>query len=86
MFSILKVPNEKIKDKLISDVKERVTSLNKILGREVMFEEVSEALKIGFEKQFDVNLIKGNLTTEEIKLTEKFDKECFSSKEWNHKR
>jgi len=86
MFSLLKVPNEKIKDKLISDVKERVTSIKKILGRDVMFDEVSEGMKIGFEKQFSIDLFEGDLTAEEIKLTEKFEKECFSAKEWNHKR
>ncbi|KYK23365.1 lipoate--protein ligase [Thermoplasmatales archaeon SG8-52-4] len=86
MFSLLKVPNEKIRDKLISDVKERVTSINNCLGKEVPFNEVAEAMKIGFEDEFDVKLVKGKLTEEEIKLTEKFEKEYFGSKEWNHKR
>jgi lipoate-protein ligase A len=86
MFSILKVPNEKIKDKLISDVKERVTSLKDILGRDVLFDEVSGGMKKGFEKQFGIQLIEGDLTSEEKRLTYKFEKECFSAKEWNHKR
>ncbi len=41
MFSLLKVPNEKIKDKLIADVKQRVTSIQHILGKEISFKEVA---------------------------------------------
>lgn len=86
MFSLLKVPNEKIKDKLIADVKERVTSIKHVLGKEVLFEEISHAMKIGFEQEFDVELVKGTLTEEEKELTKKFEKECFSAADWNHKR
>ena len=86
MFSLLKVPNEKIKDKMIADVKERVTSIKHILGRNISFNDAAEAMKIGFEEEFNVELINGSLTEEEIKLSKKFEKELFSSKDWNHRR
>jgi lipoate-protein ligase A len=86
MFSLLKVPNEKIKDKLIADVKQRVTSIKHVLGSAVDFEEVAEAMKIGFEEEFNVDLVEGNLIDEEKKLARKFDMECFSTKEWNCRR
>ncbi len=86
MFSVLKVPNEKIKNKLIADVKQRVTSIKHVLGKEVHFEDVAEAMKIGFEKEFDVELIEETLSEEEKELTSKFEKECFSLKDWNHRR
>ena len=86
MFALLKVPNEKIKDKLISDVKQRVTSVKHILGKIISFKKACEAMKIGFEEEFDVELILGDLTTEEIELTDKFEREFFSTKEWNHRR
>ena len=86
MFSLLKVPNEKIKDKLIADVKERVTSIKHVLGKEVLFEEIAHAMKIGFEQEFNVELVKGALTEEEKELTKKFEKECFSATNWNHRR
>jgi lipoate-protein ligase A len=86
MFSLLKVPNEKIRDKMISDVKERVTSINDCLAKNTSFNEVAEAMKNGFEEEFNIKLVKGTLTEEEIKLTEKFKEEYFGSKEWNHKR
>jgi len=86
MFSLLKVPNEKIKDKLIADVKQRVTSIKHLLGKEVSFKEVAEAMKMGFEEEFHVELIEGKLSKEELALARKFEKECFSAKDWNHRR
>jgi len=86
MFSLLKVPNEKIKDKLIKDVKERVTSIRHILGKDASFEEVAEAMKVGFEKEFNVKLVEGKLSNEEVTLARKFEKECFGAKDWNHRR
>jgi lipoate---protein ligase len=86
MFSLLKVPNEKIKDKLIADVKQRVTSIRHLLGKDVRFEEVAEAMKKGFEEEFHVELIEGKLSKEELALAKKFEKECFSAKDWNHRR
>jgi lipoate-protein ligase A len=86
MFSLLIVPDEKIKDKMISDVKQRVTSVKDILGRVISFRKIAEAMRIGFEEEFNINLDFGSLTDEEKELTNKFEKEFFSTKEWNHKR
>jgi lipoate-protein ligase A len=86
MFSLLKVPNEKIKDKLIADVKERVTSIKHALGRVILFNDVAKAMQKGFEEEFNVELVEGALTDEELELSNKFEKECFSSSVWNHRR
>jgi len=86
MFSLLKVPNEKIKNKLIADVKQRVTSVKQALGKDIRFNEAAEAMKIGFEEEFNVELVEGTLTKEEIGLTKKFERECFSTRDWNHRR
>jgi lipoate---protein ligase len=86
MFQLLKVPNEKIKDKLINNVKERVTSLSHEMNKEVSFMDVSDALKKGFEEIFDVDLVQGKLTSEEVTLANSFNNTCFGTKEWNHQR
>ncbi len=86
MFSVLKVPNEKIKDKLISNVKERVTSIKHILGEGISFNEIADSMKKGFEEEFNIDLFEGELTKEEMELTKKFENECFSSYDWNHRR
>ncbi len=86
MFSVLKVPTEKIKDKLISNVKERVTSIKHILGEEPTFNEIAYSMKKGFEEEFNISLVDGELTKEEIELTKKFENECFSTYDWNHRK
>ena len=86
MFFLLRVPTEKIKDKLIADVKERVTSIKHVLEKKISFEEISNAIKSGFEQEFNIELVKGTLTKEEVELTKKFEDECFSTKDWNHRR
>ncbi|UCF50166.1 MAG: lipoate--protein ligase family protein [Thermoplasmatales archaeon] len=86
MFSLLIVPNEKIRDKMISDVKQRVTSVKHILGKDIGFKNIADAMKIGFEEEFNIELNEGTFTEEEIELTNKFEREFFSTKEWNHKR
>ena len=86
MFSLLRVPNEKIRDKMISNVKQRVTSVKHLLDNPVSFEKAAEAMKQGFEEEFDIELVSGKLTDYELKLSDEFEKDCFANKEWNHKR
>jgi lipoate-protein ligase A len=86
MFSLLKVPNEKIKDKMITDVKQRVTSLHHVLDTSIGFDQVAAAMKTGFEDEFRVTLVEGTLTDEEIIHAKRFEKEYFSSFQWNHRR
>jgi lipoate-protein ligase A len=86
MFKLLKVSDEKIKDKMINSVKERVTSIKKELNKNVSFNEVAEALKKGFEESLNIKLLPGKLTEEEKSLAEKLKREKYSSKEWLYKR
>jgi lipoate-protein ligase A len=86
MFKLLKVPDEKIKDKLIADVKQRVTSIKHVSGNVVSFSEVADAMQTGFEQEFSIELVSDVLTKDEINLTKKFERECFSTNEWNYIR
>ena len=80
MFSMLKVPSEKIKDKMINDVKARVTGINK------SFEVVARNLKESFAEKFGAQIIVDNVTKEESEQTEKLAVEKYSSCQWNWKR
>lgn len=86
MFSVLKVPDQKIKDKMIASVKERVTSISDILGREVKITDIIENLKKGFEESLGVFFSESNLTESEIKGAEKIKNDRFIKKEWNYAR
>jgi len=86
MFKVLKVPSEKIRDKLIRSVEERVTSINTVLGREVSFKELKDALINGFEDSFGIELAPGNITDFEEELAQRLKVEKYASREWNFRR
>jgi len=86
MFRVLKVPSEKIRDKLIRSVEERVTSVNAVLGREVSFKELKEALIKGFEESFGIELTLGSITDFEENLAQRLKVEKYATREWNFKR
>jgi len=85
MFRLLKVPSEKIRDKMIKNVEERVTSINRYLGREVSIEELKESIKRGFEKALNIKLVEGEVTEHEEELASELRKK-YASDEWNFKR
>ena len=87
MFLLLKVPSEKLKGKLIEDVKQRVTSVSSVLCREVSFEESKDALLAGFQEEFGGNeFVPGLLLTEEATLSQQLKSLKYASDSWNKKR
>ncbi len=86
MFSILKVPQEKISDKMIADAKERVTSVRDLLGREVSMDELREALVVGFSEALNIELVPGILTEEENNLAASLAGEKYGTDDWNLSR
>jgi len=84
MFSLLKVGKEKISDKEIKNVEERVTSVEREEGS-TEEKKVREALIKGFEETMGLKFYKGELTEEEIKNAEKLRRK-YESREWNFKR
>ena len=86
MFTILKVPQEKISDKMIADVKERVTSIRDILDRDVQIAELQEVLKQGFSDALEIELVPSRLTTEEQETADQLAREKYSSYDWNFSR
>ncbi|MBL8968283.1 MAG: lipoate--protein ligase family protein [Spirochaetaceae bacterium] len=93
MFSLLRVPNEKLKGKLIEDVKARVAGLKGLLGREVGYGEAAEALRRGFAASFGRLEGGGGATLEasaptgpELERAAALAAEKYSSPAWNLKR
>ncbi len=80
MFSLLKVPIEKISDKEISDVKNRVAGISKT------FEQVSDALKNSARDIFGCDLVSYKLSQDELESCQKLMYEKFSSKNWTFRR
>jgi lipoate---protein ligase len=80
MFSVLKVPSEKIKDKMIKDVKARVTGIDR------SFEEAARNLKGSFAEIFGAQIITDTLSSKEKEQIEKFVIEKYSSRQWNWRK
>jgi lipoate-protein ligase A len=81
MFTLLKVPNEKIRDKMIKAVGERVTSINGYLKRNTTFEELKEALVSGFEEAFKTELAAGEILEFEEQSSTRLEAEKYATKE-----
>ncbi len=83
MFSLLKVPKEKISDKFIADVKQRVTSVTDI-NPNITEQQLVDALISAFTegKEFET----GNFSPEERAAAEKLVKERYSTDEWSNLR
>jgi lipoate-protein ligase A len=85
MFELLKVSPEKISDKFIASVYERVTSLARELKKRPSFEEARDAMCAGFADFLGASFEEGDLMPEEINLAEEL-KAKYASKEWLMKR
>ncbi len=86
MFSLLKVPNEKLRDKVIERASARVTSLEQELGRSVAVDEVIAALEKGFTAVLGISLERGKLTRFESELAKRLAREKYATKEWSFMR
>ncbi len=85
MFELLKVSPEKISDKFIASVFERVTTVERELGRKPSFEDVRGAMTEGFGKALGVELVEDEPTKEELELAAKLEPK-YASNEWTRKR
>lgn len=86
MFTLLRVPSEKTRKKLIKSAKERVTCLNEVLPKSVTFEDVVAALADGFEKCLDLKFDKSTLGEEELSEAQELAKKKYATLEWNRLR
>ncbi|MDI6819451.1 MAG: lipoate--protein ligase family protein [Candidatus Hodarchaeaceae archaeon] len=85
MFELLKVSPEKISDKFIAPVFERVTTVERELGRRPAFEEVRDEMSGGLADAFGVELVEAALSREELELAADL-RSKYTSREWLMKR
>ena len=85
ILSVLKVSGAKLSDKAIKSAEERVTSVRKILGRDLTFQDARAALIGGFEEGLGIELVPGELTGYEKSLAADY-KTKYASQEWVYQR
>ncbi len=86
MFALLKVPNEKLKGKLIQDVKARVSSVSLMLGREFSYEDAIPAFKTGFAEAMGLSLIPESPSQTELSRADALAEEKFGNPAWTKRR
>lgn len=86
MFSLIKVSDEKMKDKIISNVKKRVTSLELELDNKVIESEVRTNVINAFKNILNIEFIKSSLSNKELEDKKNIQKEVFDNDEWTYER
>lgn len=82
MFSLLKISNEKISDKMIKSVEERVTcvSWHSVISQNALYRELLKSFTAG--KEYRV----GEYTEGEVKRARELAKDVYGSSGWNFSR
>ncbi len=85
MQEVLTPPTEKLLEKGVSSIRERVTTVSEQLGRDVSFDEVLDAAIKGFSRALGEKLIPSDPTEDELILASELERK-YGSKEWNEMR
>jgi lipoate-protein ligase A len=82
MLQVLNTPLEKISDKQVAAISERLTNVRRELGRDISVDEVRQAIARNYESVLDVKMVPGTYTADELQAIEKVEKEKYLSDEW----
>lgn len=86
MFSYLRVGSDKLEKQGIEVPQDRVTSLSEATGRAYSRDAVVEAIVSGFEEEFGVKIVRGELTASEKGEIERLIREKYGNDDWNYRR
>ncbi len=81
MLEVLKISAEKLSDKAVKTVEERITTVKRELGYKPDINELIGLFKKAFEEEFNIELEEGGLADHELKDLEETIK-IYRSKEW----
>lgn len=81
MLDVLKTPFQKLADKGVKSVAERVTTVNQQAGA-ISVSDVSRHLVVGYEEAFGTTIEIGELTSQEQQLAVKLQREKYESEDW----
>jgi lipoate-protein ligase A len=82
MLHVLKTPFEKITDKAIATVAERVTTIRRETGSPVVVDEVRASIADGYRRAFGVSLAPGDLLPDELEAIDALEKSKYQTLEW----
>jgi lipoate-protein ligase A len=82
MLRVLKTPFEKISDKEIAAVADRVTTVRREIGREVELNKVRARVAEGYAAAFGVSLRSGDFTADERRAIAALERDKYLTLEW----
>jgi lipoate-protein ligase A len=82
MLRVLKTPFEKISDKEIASVSDRVTTVRREIGREIELTEVRARVAEGYAGAFGVSLRPGDFTVDERRAIVVLERRKYLTAEW----
>lgn len=82
MLNVLNTPFEKISDKEISTVSNRISTVRRETGKALSLDEVRQVVAQGYKDAFEVDLIPGTLTSDECTEIETLEKEKYLTDDW----
>jgi len=82
MLQVLNTPLEKISDKQVAAISERLTNVRRELGRDISVDEVRKSIARNYESVLGVKMIPGTYTADELQAIAKVEREKYLSDEW----
>jgi lipoate-protein ligase A len=84
MLHVLKTPFEKITDKAIATVADRVTTIRREAGSPVALEEIRASIADGYRRVFAVSLAPGDFLPNELAAIDALEKSKYLTPAWVH--
>jgi lipoate---protein ligase len=82
MLQVLKTPFEKITDKAIATVAERVTTIRRECGTPVALDAVRASIADGYRRAFDVSLVPGAFSSDELEAINALEQSKYLASDW----
>ncbi|CUA79863.1 lipoate--protein ligase family protein [Anoxybacillus suryakundensis] len=86
LFRLFKYPNERVKERLRQNFKNKAVAMNELTDRKITIDEAKEAFFKGFEKGLNIQLERYELTDDELAYVQQLAKNKYETDEWNFKR
>lgn len=83
-LSLLRFPSESVWLRVLTAFSKKATGISEILGSQIGWQELKNALFAGFQKGLGIELREDTLTPEEHDLSQKLAREKYSTFSWNY--
>jgi len=84
--SLLKFPSNSVHDSVLTAYSQKAAGISEILGSQIGWQELKDALFKGFQKALGIKLYEDTLSPEEIELSRKLARDKYNTSSWNQYR